>query len=552
MALYDERGGRFGRLAAVGPRAPAVIAFFMLAAACGSEEPATLEGQAPQCLPFDVEPAKRPSEEVGPGDGSQIEVGLLDLPPQPGGESSEARMFYVYKPALDGFETKPLLVLSNGGPGSATSSILLAYGTGDFTLTDEIDSWQSPRPNPASLRNFANLLYLDERGVGFSYLVGAAPASDAPWQAPTPLGDAADFVTAILRFLRERPRLRAAPVVFLGESYAGTRFTLALDLLLHHDEYRGRLGAPLEALIDEHFASTFAGTAPAELGPARIAEQFGRQAFIQPALYPFSKEEERALMRADPYLGAGIDDLALDGYNLTLPFGSTAAFIEAAHASLQVERSRLALFGVDPLTLFRLRPPGRGQVFRRNDGDFGGALVCINDRLQVEFGNLAPGDAYYTNTGGPFLTSIPSGEMLFVPEAFDAFARNLRFVKTFITRARHDSVVYTPAILEGLRRRFEVVHDEAPRPGVERPGWFSVSLPPNEARPDEGAEARVEVRFPPYVESGHTVTITQAPAFADDLKAWLSEPLLPRGGPSGERRGGPAKTSTGTDVARLP
>lgn len=61
--------------------------------------------------------------------------------------------------------------------------------------------------------------------------------------------------------------------------------------------------------------------------------------------------------------------------------------------------------------------------------------------------------------------------------------------------------------------------DSMPRPGVERPGWFTVSLP---AAGDLPAQT-VEVRFPPYDKSGHMVAASQPAELAADVEAWLAQ-----------------------------
>src|SRR5262249_9662724 len=87
-----------------------------------------------------------------------------------------------------------------------------------------------------------------------------------------------DIVRAVLRFLDEHPRLRSAPVVFAGESYAGVRTEVALHLLHHSERYD--TGAALyedpalAAEIRAHYDC--AGTT--------AAAQFDRALFFEPRI----------------------------------------------------------------------------------------------------------------------------------------------------------------------------------------------------------------------------------------------------------------------------
>jgi hypothetical protein len=88
----------------------------------------------------------------------------------------------------------------------------------------------------------------------------------------------------------------------------------------------------------------------------------------------------------------------------------------------------------------------------------------------------------------------------------------------FLSRAALDTTLWSPAIVKYLVDNLRddsgasasVVVDEAPRPGVARPGWIKLGPYP-------------EVRYPLYARSGHAITKTEADHLADDLEAWLAE-----------------------------
>jgi hypothetical protein len=103
------------------------------------------------------------------------------------------------------------------------------------------------------------------------------------------------------------------------------------------------------------------------------------------------------------------------------------------------------------------------------------------------------------------------------PGSTDAFLANLRAgVRTFISHARYDSVIDAAAIPAALATVATVAIDTTPRPGVARPGWFTVAFPE-----DGGAAPPIEVRFPPYDASGHYISIGQPQALHDDVAAWM-------------------------------
>jgi hypothetical protein len=90
-------------------------------------------------------------------------------------------------------------------------------------------------------------------------------------------------------------------------------------------------------------------------------------------------------------------------------------------------------------------------------------------------------------------------------------------VRTFISDARYDSVIYAPAIPLLLQQVATVVRDTSPRPGVARPGWFTVTFP--EGR---GVAPAIEVRFPPYDDSGHFIAVAEPQHLHDDVAAWMA------------------------------
>ena len=147
------------------------------------------------------------------------------------------------------------------------------------------------------------------------------------------------------------------------------------------------------------------------------------------------------------------------------------------------------------------------------------AQAATNAAWTAALGPLGPGDAYLVSPA----TACPMGPTLFTDSGSeDAFIANLRGgVRTFVSDARYDGSIYSPAIPAALQTALQglavVDVDTAPRAGVARPGWFTVQF-----TADGGAAPSIEVRFPPYDDSGHFVALAQPQALHDDVATWIA------------------------------
>ncbi|HEX4341281.1 MAG TPA: hypothetical protein VH062_35470 [Polyangiaceae bacterium] len=153
------------------------------------------------------------------------EAGFIDVPAGAVSLLYAERLFYSFHPADAQPEKAPLLVFVNGGP---TTEVLLPYGTGPRTLDPDAPSTAPPRPNPNTYTRFANLLYLDQRDLGFSYATEPIRCGDAPTKES--ITTASDLVFAALAFLDGHPALRANPVAFVGESFGGALASVAVHM----------------------------------------------------------------------------------------------------------------------------------------------------------------------------------------------------------------------------------------------------------------------------------------------------------------------------------
>lgn len=211
--------------------------------------------------------------------------------------SSPARFWYVFQPADVSPKDKPLAILFNGGPGSS-SMYLFTCNTARKTMDVEKSGLEAVVDNPNAWTKFANLLYVDARDCGFSYITDANPALPEARKALfdvqnfNPFIDAADFVRVLLRFLTDHPALADNGVVVVGESYGGLRATLMQHLLLYHERYESGTepyqDPALFTELYEFLARFMPGHAPWR--PADVARIFGRQVLIQP--YTFGDAQD--------------------------------------------------------------------------------------------------------------------------------------------------------------------------------------------------------------------------------------------------------------------
>jgi hypothetical protein len=448
------------------------------------------------------------------------EVGFFDVPAQPTAATYEARLFYVFQPADADAAHKPIFVLSNGGPGSATTAGLVAYGTGRYSLDANAEAGAPPAVNPSSWTSFANLLYIDSRQAGFSYGLGA---TTTPGCTFSEVEDASDFVRALLEFFDAHPSLRASPVVVGGESYAGTRANWMLDLLLRYGTEASQGGSDLQAKIQAHFDAIFPGLAGTVIDQATASQQFGAQVLIEPLVLGQEQYAQQSkLLATNPYVGPSRDggNTGVDPYDTQQPNGWFDATLAHAMTALSAVGPAAELLGADLRSIPLLQPAARAGSFH-GDSTLTAVLpaeTTANATLATLLGALTPGDEYYASLGAACTRTWQPSDT-----GDNAFLYNLRTVKTFITDARYDGAILSlaiPAVFAAAN--FGGVVDSSPRAGVDRPGWFTVDIP---AQADAGTPAQtVEVRFPPYDQSGHSVAVSQPADLAADVQAWLTGP----------------------------
>ncbi|MCG6922052.1 MAG: S10 family peptidase [Acidobacteria bacterium] len=402
--------------------------------------------------------------------------------------------------------------------------------------------------------------------------------------------DGADFVRLLLRFLARHPELRSNPVVIVGESYGGARATVMLHLLLNYASYGDGTemyqDPALATEIQAHLEAVFPEYQGQIVPPEVVARQFGHQILVQPTLsmgYQWEVTErlwsqpESVLYQIGREVGIPYDPrrypdpfvfieeaAGRDPYIYTRPAGWLNSFFANAGRLLRFTSQLSLVTGTDVTRIPELYASNRLSAYRLYDPDYdsegrtaaGGdsldellflrlsrleewlALVEPGD-VESVFGPLQPWDRYFlglnqeANWAFHFFNVawVRGYEVNYrVPRFGRMFLKNVAHVRTFVTNAALDLVVYSEAIPPALARHTEIlagVRYEREQPaGAERTGQIVL-----EYRPDAYANLPAigtrTIRFPVYATSCHAVSLTQPDDFNRDVVAWLAEAGLP-------------------------
>ena len=382
--------------------------------------------------------------------------------------------------------------------------------------------------------------------------------------------DAADFIRVILRFLESHPKIKANPVILSGESYGGTRTTAMLNILLNIADYAENNRVFYDEALFEEIAQHFREIDPSVTGmPSKedVLKQFGRQIMIQP-LVMGQKQMDAAgelLEQSDSPLYKIQEDTGLEyqkcGFTPNCPkYNNAISYVENADRDIYSYRRphnwlfdytdagtakmlQMPMFEElimnDPTKINELYAENRAAegAFRydsnngylRNIADFDPlnkvpeiekiimrartkqrqAHPRSSGNLDTFFGALPAYDEYfvdlyYSITYTFYYASVSpysdvNGEM---------FLENIKTVKTFITQAEEDIVIYAKGIPEAAKSFSSVS-------GVDTgDNSFTVHF-------NDGQSATVT--FPFYPESSHSVAVNQPEKFFNDVKNWMKQ-----------------------------
>ena len=167
-------------------------------------------------------------------DGKYLPDAPIDLPTKPEDQPPTARVFYTayFAKGADA-GTRPVVFFYNGGPGSATMYLrMTSLGPVRVQIPDLGHPVGGPykiAPNPYSLLDVADLIFIDAPGTGYSRVEGH-DTGKAFYGIDQ---DAAAFDRFIRRFLTKYDRWRSPRYLF-GESYGTTRDAVLSAVLQQH------------------------------------------------------------------------------------------------------------------------------------------------------------------------------------------------------------------------------------------------------------------------------------------------------------------------------
>jgi hypothetical protein len=432
-------------------------------------------------------------------------AGFTDVPAQlaPAAEHP-ARLFWDFRPADADAHRKPTFVVFNGGPGAATSSLLMAFGGGPQRVDFDTGA---VAPNPASFTRLGNVLFVDERNAGFSYQFGTG---DCQYD---PLADAADFLRVVVEVTNARPTLRG-PIYLLAESYGGMRASAMAHLLLFPDGPDAH-AHHLDGVLLPWLRDRLGLAADAIPTPAQVSTLVRGQILVEPELFArVQYDEQLAYLQTRP-------DLTVPGQHredVRYAKGDFELRLDFALSALATEDGFAALAGVPLTSVPRLAAPERGAAKRVQSSPRSIGETALDAKLSSRLGAVGPDDAYYLSLA-PACDTRPIFSDAVTAATIRRFGESLA-LRTFITRAKYDATVVSdviPIVMSKLLParsdgKPTVVVDVTPRRGEARPGWLRFAR----------GTTDVEVRFPTY-EAGHVVTATAGQAFFDDVKDWLAE-----------------------------
>ena len=486
-------------------------------------------------------------------------------------KSGRAKMWYYFQPADENPQDKPLFVFYNGGPGSSSALLFLyntSKKTADQAFAGEgvaDNQW-----NWNKLGNLL-YIDARQTGFSYGIVDDPTNSRTRSNYFSTAnfnvFVDAADFIRVILRFLENHPKIKSNPVILTGESYGGTRTTAVINVLLNVADYAQKNRTFYDAALFEEIAQHFHDIDPTISGmPSKeaVTKQFGRQIMIQPLamgqqqldavgeileqndspLYEIQKKTGKKYSKCgnswncDKYNNAVnyVQNAGRDIYSYRREYNWLFDYTDYGIAKI----TRLSMFEQfimsDPTKIENLYAVNRAGAFRygsangfsRNIADLDklGNLpesikIILKARIEQRnahplstgdfesvFGTLPSYDEYYLDTSETILSTFYRASVQPYSDVNgEMFLENIKTVKTFITNAEEDIILYARATPEAAKKFSSVSSVET---GDES---FTVHF-------KDGQSAFVT--FPFYPESSHSVSVNQPEKFFNDVKNWMN------------------------------
>jgi len=250
-----------------------------------------------------------------------------------------------------------------------------------------------------------------------------------------------------------------------------------------------------------------------------------------------------------------------DRYNLTMREGWSDDLEAFAMQGLLDVDILSRLFNYDVRSIGMLRPEARRDAYRyvinRNEDPdgWGPAAGGLSRKLMLEreslrrmlaslgspgnksmekvFGALPAYDDYLSGTNLAVFVSFMSNRAVYrgypvSPDESPLFGRlfleNATLVKTFLTDAEYDLVIYSPGYPEALKKYTDIVSSVSVTRGKElqQPaGTFRINYKPD-SLPGMKTPAHVDLYYPYYAFSGHSVSSAQPDKIRQDVQSWMT------------------------------
>lgn len=432
--------------------------------------------------------------------------------------------------------------------------------------------------NPHSWTRIGNLLYIDPAQSGFSYNVSEqvfkydnpdslrAELYNEYWSRGNlnPWVDADQILRVILTFLKSHPEFATREVVMVGESYGGVRVSTILHMLMNSAMYDTGGSSffhdpDLAAMIREQFGTgQYAPTAE------QVSDQFDRQILVQPQLssyqgtvqgemywdedssiidelgkahsrFGFTRNWARCAANLPPFMSKStcpimvyIPQWGLDRYDYGKKKDYSDKQDDYVNASMRKVAVLTKMLGVDPLQIPMLAPAQRKDAYHTMGEPIPGedsSKTKAKDTLADKLGVLQAPDSYYVswNQNAYLAATIGIGSYTrnnlplspdSAPLYGDMFLENLRYVKTFLTDAKRDLVIYSPALPEALKRHAAVKDVATFKESPIAQGQIEVTF-------KDSSTATIE--WPHYEYAGHAVAMTMPDKLLRDVDEWMDE-----------------------------
>jgi carboxypeptidase C (cathepsin A) len=171
-----------------------------------------------------------------------------------------AALFSVAYVEADAGAERPVTFVFNGGPGSASVWLHMGmFGPERVRVASDADEDDGAapwvlEPNPATLLDVTDLVFVDPIGTGFSRVVGVGKTEDF-WSLE---GDAGSLAQFIRRWITEHERWNA-PKYLIGESFGTTRAALIAKTLGEDGQ-----DVALNGIVMVSQAMDYTGSTPSE------------------------------------------------------------------------------------------------------------------------------------------------------------------------------------------------------------------------------------------------------------------------------------------------